>query len=75
VLHDEDLARGYGQTIIPDGLNQKYPSAAREFIWQFVFPARKLSQDPRTGVFRRHHVFESGLQKDGQKGGDTVRDK
>ncbi|MCH7613199.1 MAG: integron integrase [Candidatus Marinimicrobia bacterium] len=63
VLHDEDLGLGYGQTIIPDALARKYSSAAREFIWQFVFPSRKLSQDPRSGVFRRHHVFESGLQK------------
>jgi integron integrase len=63
VSHDEDLDQGYGQTIIPEALARKYPSAAREFIWQFVFPSRKLSQDPRSGVFRRHHVFESGLQK------------
>lgn len=62
-LHDRDLAQGYGETNIPQSLTRKYPSAAREYIWQFVFPSKKLSQDPRSGVMRRHYVFESGLQK------------
>ncbi len=63
VLHDQDLDQGRGETIIPPALARKYPSAARELIWQFVFPAKKLSNDPRSGVLRRHHVLESGLQK------------
>ena len=63
VMHDQDLDQGYGETIIPPALARKYPSTAREFIWQFVFPAKKLSNDPRSGVLRRHHVLESGLQK------------
>lgn len=63
ILHDQDLEQGYGETFIPPALARKYPAAAREFIWQFVFPAKKLSIDPRSGVLRRHHVMESGLQK------------
>ncbi len=63
VLHDEDLVQGYGETNIPLSLMRKYPSASREFIWQFVFQSKKLSRDSRSGVLRRHHTFESGLQK------------
>ena len=62
-LHDEDLAQGYGAVYLPDALPRKYPRAAQEFRWQYVFPAKKRSVDPRTAVERRHHVLESGLQK------------
>jgi len=61
--HDEDLGQGYGGVYLPEALNRKYPHAAQEFRWQYVFPAKKRSVDPRTGVERRHHVLESGLQK------------
>ena len=40
----------------------KYPNASREFGWQFVFPAKTLSKDPRSGVVRRHHIHEHSLQ-------------
>jgi integron integrase len=62
-LHDEDLAKGHGEVYLPGALARKYPSAAREFRWQYVFPAKNLSHDPRGDVLRRHHVLESGLQK------------
>ena len=62
-FHDEDLAQGYGGVYLPEALNRKYPHAAQEFRWQYVFPAKKRSVDPRTRVERRHHVLESGLQK------------
>jgi len=62
-LHDEDLAQGYGEVYLPDALARKYPHASREFRWQYVFPSKKRSVDPRTGAERRHHVLESGLQK------------
>lgn len=62
-LHDEDLAQGYGEVYLPDALARKYPHASREFRWQYVFPSKKRSVDPRTGVECRHHVLESGLQK------------
>ena len=62
-LHDEDLAQGYGGVYLPEALSRKYPHAAQEFRWQYVFPAKKRSVDPRTAVERRHHVLESGLQK------------
>lgn len=62
-LHDKDLADGHGNVYIPETLARKYPNAAREFRWQYFFPAKKLSKDPRSGELRRHHVLESGLQK------------
>ena len=62
-LHEEDLAKGYGAVYLPDALERKYPNANREWAWQYVFPSQRLSVDPRSGVVRRHHVDESGLQK------------
>ncbi|MCL4504827.1 MAG: integron integrase [Chloroflexi bacterium] len=62
-LHEEDLAKGYGAVYLPDALERKYPNASREWIWQYVFPSEQLSVDPRSGVTRRHHLDESGLQK------------
>lgn len=63
VLHQQDLAEGFGAVYLPDALERKYPSAAKELGWQYVFPARNRSSDPRSGEVRRHHVSESGLQK------------
>ena len=62
-LHEQDLAKGYGSVYLPYALERKYPNANREWIWQYVFPANRLSVDPRSGIVRRHHVDESGLQK------------
>ena len=62
-LHDEDVAAGYGAVYLPYALDKKYPNAAKEWGWQYVFPARNLSLDPRSGVTRRHHVDEKSLQR------------
>jgi len=62
-LHNPDLADGYGETYLPHALARKYRNAAKELGWQYVFPSKKLSEDPRSDVIRRHHVLESGLQK------------
>ncbi len=61
--HYKDLAKGHGETLLPLALSKKYPQAAKEFHWQFVFPSKNLAIDPRTGLITRHHVMESGLQK------------
>ena len=61
-LHDQDKREGYGEVYLPYALARKYPNAGREFCWQYVFPASKLSIDPRSGKTRRHHVDESVLQ-------------
>ncbi len=62
-LHHADLSDGHGSVYIPAALAHRYRNAQREFRWQYLFPAKKLSRDPRAGVLRRHHVLESGLQK------------
>ena len=62
-LHEQDLVQGYGAVFLPDALARKYPNADREWGWQYVFPANSLSQDPRSGITRRHHLHESSLQK------------
>jgi site-specific recombinase XerD len=62
-LHHQDLEGGFGAVYIPEALARKYPKAARETGWQWVFPARARSLDPRSGREMRHHVLESGLQK------------
>ena len=62
-LHDNDLERGFGRVYLPYALARKFPNADREWGWQYVFPATKLSTDPRTGDVRRHHVGADGLQK------------
>lgn len=62
-LHKEDLENGFGRVYIPGALARKYPNAEKEFRWQYVFPSSRVSTDPRTGVVRRHHIHENGLQK------------
>ena len=63
VLHGQDLLAGRGQVYLPHALGRKYPNAGREFGWQYVFPATRISRDPRSGESRRHHVDESSLQR------------
>jgi len=63
LLHEQDLAAGYGHVYLPYALDRKYPNAAKEWGWQYVFPSDRLSTDPRAGVKRRHHVDESNLQR------------
>ncbi|HUH65738.1 MAG TPA: integron integrase [Syntrophales bacterium] len=62
-LHHKDLVAGFGKVYIPEALARKYRNAARETGWQWVFPAKERSRDPRSGQEMRHHVLESGLQK------------
>jgi integron integrase len=62
-LHQQDLEKGYGSVYLPFALERKYKNADREWIWQFVFPSDRISQDPRSKFIRRHHLHESGLQK------------
>jgi integron integrase len=63
LMHREDLARGGGAVYLPGALERKYPNAAREWRWQYVFPARDLSKDPRSGQIRRHHLDEATINK------------
>lgn len=62
-IYEEELRNGGGRVYLPQALERKYPNAAREWIWQYVFPAKSLSKDPRSGETRRHHIHENALQK------------
>jgi integron integrase len=62
-LHRQDLAQGHGEIYLPHALARKYPHAAKAWGWQYVFPARILSVDPRAGLIRRHHIDPSVINK------------
>jgi integron integrase len=62
-LHTDDLRRGLGQTALPGALARKYPSADRQWAWQYVFPASSHYTDRRTGLRHRHHLHETVIQK------------
>jgi len=61
--HEADVRLGSGSVYLPYALERKYPKAATEWVWQYIFPASKLSVDPRSGEQRRHHASEDRLQK------------
>lgn len=62
-LHQQDLEDGFGEVYMPQALNKKYPGAARSPAWQYVFPALRLSVDPRSGIRRRHHLGEQQVRR------------
>ncbi|MEO8682197.1 MAG: integron integrase [Vicinamibacterales bacterium] len=62
-VHQSDLATGFGSVALPDALARKYPNAAREWPWQFVFPAARICRDPRWGPPSRFHLHESVIQR------------
>jgi integron integrase len=62
-VHDADLAAGYGDVYLPYALERKYPNAGREWGWQYVFPSKVRSVDPRSGQVRRHHADEKAVQR------------
>jgi len=61
--HYEDLKRGYGETILPDAIEKKFPNASKEFKWQFVFPANKRTKLEKNGKITRLPIHESTIQK------------
>jgi len=63
LLWEQDVREGFGEVYLPEGLARKYPKAGKEWGWQWVFPSRSRSRDPRSGKMRRHHVQETGLQR------------
>ncbi|GAO36663.1 integrase [Sulfuricella sp. T08] len=62
-LHDQDIAEGFGEVYLPHALDRKYPNAAREWGWQYVFPSGNRAVDPRSGAVRRHHVQDQAVQR------------
>lgn len=62
-IHEQDLADEFGSVYLPYALDRKYPNAAKEWQWQYVFPSRNLSKDPRSDAIRRHHIDQSSINK------------
>ncbi len=62
-LYLQDAAQGHGTVYLPPALARKYPRAAGEWIWQYVFASTRLAKDPRGDSLRRHHLHETSLQK------------
>ena len=63
LLHEEDLAEGYGEAFLPDALQIKFKNASKELGWQYVFPASQRSADPRSGIILRHHLHVTYIQR------------
>ena len=63
LIHENDMNNGHGKVHLPQALSRKYPDAAKEWRWQYVFPSTRISPDPRTGVTRRHHMDPSSLDR------------
>lgn len=63
VIYENDKINGVPGVYIWPALARKYPKAASEWIWQYLFPAKGLSVDPRSGTVRRHHISETIVQK------------
>jgi integron integrase len=62
--HERDLADGFGRVVLPFALDRKYPHAATDWAWQFVFPAARICRDPRWGPPSRFHLHESAVQRE-----------
>ena len=62
-LFDQNLIEGHADVYMPHALAKKYPRAGKSWIWQWVFPSKNCSRDPRSGKVRRHHAHETNLQK------------
>lgn len=63
VIHDSDLRADLGEVHLPNALERKYPNAAKAWIWQYAFPSRVMSVDPRSGKKRRHHISPEQVQR------------
>jgi integron integrase len=62
-MHHADLAAGFGRVVLPGALDRKYPHAATDWSWQFVFPAGRICRDERFGPPTRYHLHESVIQR------------
>ena len=63
LLHQSDLAAGFGEVWMPDALAKKYPAEAKSHHWQYLFPSIRRSADPRSDKTRRHHLNEQAVQR------------
>jgi hypothetical protein len=73
--HEQDLEDGFGRVHLPFTIGRKFPKAARDWTWQYVFPSSRLSIDPRSGKRQRHHIAEGILQSALKAGGGCGRNR
>lgn len=62
-IHQKDIANGYTGTFLPNAIEIKYKNAAKDFPWQWLFPAIMLTPIPNTTELRRYHLHETHVQK------------
>jgi len=70
-LHQADLVKGYGQTVLPNALNVKYPGAEYEFKWQYLFPSRYRRVNPVNGLRFRYHISARDVRRSLNKANRT----
>jgi integron integrase len=63
IIHQHDLQQGFGEVYMPHALIRKYPAEAKRLPWQYLFPSKNITADPRSGIYRRHHQYQSTFQK------------
>lgn len=61
--HQHDLTNGFGEVYLPNAIERKFPNAAKEPGWQYLFQSTTIGACPRTGVMRRHHLHETTVSK------------
>lgn len=61
--HEQDVAAGFGEVFVPDGLLRRFGGSLKDWSWQYVFASSRISTDPRSGRMMRHHVSENLVQK------------
>lgn len=66
-LHNRDLKQGYGSVYLPEALSRKYINASKEWKWQYIFPSKTISIDPRSKEVRRHHIHLDSINKEIRK--------
>lgn len=62
-LWEIDTQRGMPGVAMPNALDRKYPNEGNQFGWFWVFPAENYSTDPVSKIYRRHHIYETGIQR------------
>ena len=63
VLHKKDTDAGFAETLLPKALSRKYPGAASQLKWQYLFPSPNRAADPRSGLVHRHHISDTTIQR------------
>jgi integron integrase len=63
LIHQRDLAAGFGRVSLPHALTRKFQKADQEWCWQYVFPSGAMARDPVSGMTRRHHLHEKNVQR------------